>query len=194
MEGRTLMSGLSLTAATVPALIADINAANTAGGANTITLTAKTTSPYLLTAVNNSTNAANGLPVIAANDNLTIVGNGDTIERNTTSPITTFRLFAVAGGGSLTLENLTLQGGGGNEGVNAIWEEGGTMYNSGTLVLNNVTVQEQQRVRGRGHLFQLWLGHDAGGRHHRPEQLGLRMRGHALTAAAGCTFPEVWST
>ena len=51
LEGRTLMSGLSLTAATVPALIADINAANTAGGANTITLTAPSTSPYVLTAV-----------------------------------------------------------------------------------------------------------------------------------------------
>jgi predicted outer membrane repeat protein len=150
LEGRTLMSGLSLTAATVPALIADINAANTAGGANTITLTAKTTSPYLLTAVNNSTNAANGLPVIAANDNLTIVGNGDTIERNTTSAITIFRLFAVAGGGSLTLENLALQGGGGNDGINAIWEEGGAIYNSGTLVLNDVTVQDNSAFVGGG--------------------------------------------
>ena len=70
-------------AATVSDLIADINAANTAGGANTITLTAPTTSPYVLTAVNNTTDGATGLPVIAANDNLTIVGNGDTIERST---------------------------------------------------------------------------------------------------------------
>ena len=50
----------SYTAASVSALIADINAANTAGGANTITLTAPTTSPYVLTAVNNSTDGATG--------------------------------------------------------------------------------------------------------------------------------------
>ena len=51
LEDRTLLSNYS--AASVSALIADINAANTAGGANTITLTAPTTSPYALTAVNN---------------------------------------------------------------------------------------------------------------------------------------------
>ena len=81
LEGRTLPS--SYSAASVSALIADINAANTAGGANTINLTAPTTSPYVLTAVNNTTDGTTGLPVIAANDNLTILGNGDTIERST---------------------------------------------------------------------------------------------------------------
>ena len=53
----------------------------------------------------------NGLPVIAAKDNLTIVGNGDTIERSTAVGTPLFRLLDVASGGSLTLENLTLQGG-----------------------------------------------------------------------------------
>ena len=82
LEDRALLA--SYSAASVSALIADINAANTAGGANTITLTAATTAPYVLTAVNNSTDGRDtGLPVIAANDNLTIVGNGDTIERST---------------------------------------------------------------------------------------------------------------
>ena len=97
LEDRALPS--SYSAASVSALIADINAANTAGGANTITLTAPTTSPYVLTAVNNTTNGGtdgNGLPVIAANDNLTIVGNGDTIERSTASGTLAFRLFDVA--------------------------------------------------------------------------------------------------
>ena len=70
-------------ASSVSELIADINAANNAGGANTITLAANTT--FDLTAVNNTTNGANGLPVISGKmgDNLTIVGNGDTIERST---------------------------------------------------------------------------------------------------------------
>ena len=158
LEGRTLMSGLSLTAATVPALIADITAANTAGGANTITLTAPSTSPYVLTAVNNSSISShfgtnvNGLPVIAVNDNLTIVGNGGTIERSTTVGTPLFRLLDVASGGSLTLENLTLQGGhipgvSGSEGSpnpagpGTGAARGGAIYNQGTLVLNAVTVQ-----------------------------------------------------
>ena len=83
LEDRSLPS--SYSAATVSALIADINAANTAGGVNTITLTAPTTSPYVLTPSTTpptgTNRSENGLPIIAANDNLTIVGNGDTIER-----------------------------------------------------------------------------------------------------------------
>ena len=55
LEGRALLP--NYTAPTVSALIADINAANTAGGANTITLTAPTTSPYRPW---NNTTGANG--------------------------------------------------------------------------------------------------------------------------------------
>src|SRR5262249_47333485 len=65
---------------TVLDLIADINTANKAGGSNTITLTAPTTSPYVLTVVNNTTDGATGLPVIANKDILTIIGNDDTID------------------------------------------------------------------------------------------------------------------
>jgi hypothetical protein len=134
MEDRLVPTNYS--AATVSALVADINSANTAGGANTITLTAPTSSPYALTAVNNTTSGANGLPVIAANDKLTIVGNGDTIERSTAMP--NFRLLEVHSNASLTLENVTLQGGfasGSGEGL------GGAILNEGTLVLSAVTVQ-----------------------------------------------------
>ena len=99
------------TAANVSQLIADINAANLAGGANTITLTAPTNAPYTLAAVDNTTDGATGLPVIAANDNLTILGNGDTIERSSASGTPAFRLLDVARGASLNLANLTLQGG-----------------------------------------------------------------------------------
>src|SRR5215469_15955240 len=105
LEDRTALSNFN--AATVSDLIADINAANAAGGSNTITLTAPTKLPYVLTAVNNTTDGATGLPVIAAGDSLTIAGNGDTIERNKKSPA--FRIFAVAGGASLALANLTVQ-------------------------------------------------------------------------------------
>ncbi len=136
LEGRTLLS--SYSAATVSALIADITAANTAGGANTINLTAPTTS-YVLTAANNSTDGPTGLPVIATNDNLTVVGNGDTIERSTAGRTVEFRLFDVAGGASLPLQNLTLRGGSA-PGV-GVWGEGGAIYNQGALTLNAVTVQ-----------------------------------------------------
>jgi hypothetical protein len=137
LEDRMLPS--SYSAATVSDLIADINAANRAGGTNTITLTAPTTSPYVLTAVDNTTDGANGLPVIARQETLTIIGNGDTIERSTASGTPDFRIFDVASGAALTLENLTLQNGVAFGSGSAA--EGGAILNQGTLVLSAVTVQ-----------------------------------------------------
>jgi hypothetical protein len=129
----------NFTAATASDLIAEINAANKQGGTNTITLTATASSPYVLTAVDNTTNGATGLPVIAKKDNLTIIGNGDTIERSPVSGTPNFRLFDVASGGSLTLDNVTLQNGlAFGAGSSA---EGGAIFNQGTVDLNAVTVQ-----------------------------------------------------
>ena len=147
LEDRTALSNFN--AATVADLIAYINAANAAGGTNTITLTAPTTSPYDLTAVDNTTDGPTGLPVITGGskpDTLTIIGNGDTIERSTiqilqnrkAGPPPNFRLFDVAGGASLTLDNVTLQNGLAF-GYGAV---GGAILNQGTLVLNGVTVQD----------------------------------------------------
>jgi hypothetical protein len=144
LEDRSLPS--AYTAADVADLIADVNAANLAGGSNTITLAAGAT--FTLTAVDNTTDGATGLPVIAANDNLTIAGNGDTIARSTANGTPAFRLLDVAGGASLTLADLTLQGGlafGG--GVSA---EGGAIYNQGTLSLTGVTVQNNQALGSDG--------------------------------------------
>jgi hypothetical protein len=139
-EDRTLLA--SYPAASVSDLIKYINAANTAGGTNTISLTAPAASPYVLTAVDNTTDGATGLPVISgggrnvAADVLNIIGNGDTIERSSASAAD-FRLFDVKG--SLTLQNLTLQGGiAFGSGTSA---EGGAIYNTGTLVLSGVKVQ-----------------------------------------------------
>jgi hypothetical protein len=140
LENRTLPSNYS--AASVSALIADINTANNAGGSNTITLTAPTTSPYVLTAVDNATDGPTGLPVISGGmktDNLTVIGNGDTIERSTAPGTPAFRLFAVAAG-SLTMQNLTLQGGVALGSY--VSAEGGGIYNQGTLTLSGVIVQD----------------------------------------------------
>jgi hypothetical protein len=146
LEDRMVPS--NFTAAAVSDLIADINAANLASGSNSITLVAGNT--FSLTAVDNITDGATGLPVIAANDNLIILGNGDTIARSTAAGTPAFRLFDVAGGASLTLANLTLQGGlafGG--GVSA---EGGAIYSQGNLDLNGVTVQNNT-AQGKNELI-----------------------------------------
>jgi hypothetical protein len=124
-------------AASVSDLVGDINAANLKGGTNTITLAAQTT--FTLTAVDNTTDNANGLPVIAASNSLTIVGNQDTIERSAAAGTPAFRLFDVAAGGSLTLENLTLRNGLETD-ASLVGGEGGAIYNQGTVNLSGVTV------------------------------------------------------
>jgi hypothetical protein len=101
--------GRNWIARSVSDLIADINAANLAGGVNSITLAPGRT--FTLTAVNNTTDGPTGLPVIAANNNLTIRGNGATIARSTAPGTPAFRLFDVAPGAALTLEDLTLANG-----------------------------------------------------------------------------------
>jgi hypothetical protein len=137
-EDRTLLA--SYSAASVSDLINDINAANKAGGPNTITLAAGTT--FDLTKVHATTDGPTGLPVVTGgknSDSLTIVGNGDVVGRDTASGTPVFRLFDVAGGASLTLENLTLENG--QEIGSGSSAEGGALYNQGTLVLNAVTVE-----------------------------------------------------
>jgi hypothetical protein len=144
LEDRCLPS--SYTASTVSDLIADINAANVAGGSNTITLA--TGDIFNLTAVNNSTDGATGLPVIAASNNLTILGNGDTLARSTASGTPAFRLIDVAAGASLALSNLTLQSGlAFGAGVSAA---GGGIYSGGSLTLQGCTIQNNQAVGQAG--------------------------------------------
>jgi hypothetical protein len=89
--------------------------------------------------VDNTTDGATALPVIVANDSLTILGNGATIQRSKATGTPEFRLLDVAGGASLALANLTLQSGlAFGSGLSA---EGGAIYNEGALDLNGVTVQ-----------------------------------------------------
>jgi hypothetical protein len=143
LEDRTVPS--NFTAATVHDLIHDIKAANRAGGSNTIALVAGNT--FTLTAVDNTTDGDNGLPVIAANDNLTIQGNGDTIERSTASGTPYFRLLDVAPGASLTVANATFQGGY----AYGSGARGGAIFNQGDLTLTGVTVTHNS-VAGGGTL------------------------------------------
>jgi hypothetical protein len=137
LEDRTVPA--SFTATDVSGLIAAIDAANRTPEADVIDLVAGKT--YPLTQVNNNVgHGTTGLPTVAAGEDLTILGNGATIERSTARKTPAFRLFDVAVGASLTLQDLTLQHG---------WAwgrfgsaQGGAIYNQGTLTLSGVTVQD----------------------------------------------------
>jgi hypothetical protein len=137
LEDRTVPANYS--AASVPELIVAIEAANLTTEADTITLAAGKT--FTLTQVNNFTHGPTGLPTIAAAEELTIVGNGATIERSTAKGTPAFRLIDVAAGASLTLQNLTLQRGLAVRTREGISNQGGAIINQGTLALSGVTVQ-----------------------------------------------------
>src|SRR5262245_51760978 len=69
LEDRTVP--VAFTATNVAELIADINSANQNSEADTITLAAGTT--FTLTAPNNGTEGATGLPVIAAGSTVNVI-------------------------------------------------------------------------------------------------------------------------
>src|SRR5688572_29841511 len=82
----------------VPELIAAIDAANSNGEPDSISLATGTT--FTLNEVNNSAIGPTGLPAITAAQPLSILGNGSIIERSTVEGTPAFRLFDVAAGAS----------------------------------------------------------------------------------------------
>jgi hypothetical protein len=141
LEDRTVPSGPPLIVNNPADLAIDLNSSNIIGGATTITLAQGFTFDF--TSPNGSTNGTDALPAITAD--ITILGNGDTIERTGTNA---FRLFDVASGGSLDLENVTLTGGLA-KGTGAA-AKGGAVYSSGTLTLNDVTVKGNTAQGSKG--------------------------------------------
>ncbi|HTU92269.1 MAG TPA: hypothetical protein VMF69_19465, partial [Gemmataceae bacterium] len=114
LEDRIVPAGpvISVGNSDVAGLIAAINTANTDGQPTTINLAANGT--YNLTKINNydlvnGLKGANGLPQITGN--VTIQGNGATIERSSAAGTPAFRLLDVESCGNLTLNNLTIEGG-----------------------------------------------------------------------------------
>jgi hypothetical protein len=127
----------------VACLIAAINAANANGEANTITLTAGT---YTLTAPDNP---ANGLPVITSS--LTIRGAEvatTIIERAATAPA--FRFLHVAPTGTLTLQGLTLRGGGTFPFSSGSFNGGGILNNGGQVTLSHSVLASNIVTNGSG--------------------------------------------
>jgi hypothetical protein len=118
----------------VQCVIAAIHQAN-ADSHKTIIRLAEGT--YLLTTVDNTADAPNGLPVIVSPILLEGDGAGTTLARQDDAPF--FRLFHVGPTGDLTLDGLTLaHGGGGN---NPFRYKGGAIFNDhGTLTILDTTI------------------------------------------------------
>ncbi len=98
--------GEAIAAANADAPVDGCTAANFGNGGPFFIYLGKNAN-YSLTAVDNQTDGANGLPSIRRT--ITIVGVNATIQRASNAP--QFRLFHVAGGGNLTLDHLILRNG-----------------------------------------------------------------------------------
>lgn len=134
----------------VAGLANTIAVANSNGEADVINLAAG--GNYVLTAVHNFVGGPNGLPVIlndAASPDLTINGNGATIQRNSSAE---FRILQLRDGSELVINSLTISGGRviqdtGNQG-------GGGIYNNAShlkligCTLNNNSVVGANGLRG----------------------------------------------
>jgi predicted outer membrane repeat protein len=136
----TLTVGVGDTAG----LIAVLNTANGSGAPSTICLTQ---SVYTLMTGDNTTDGANGLPSITGD--ITLVGNGATIQRDPAAPA--FRLFHIAANGSLTLDTLTVNGG--LASGTAPGDDGGAVYNRGTLALVNSIVSGNSASTDGGGIY-----------------------------------------
>ena len=153
-------------------LIADINYANTVGGAITINLA--TGDSFYLKTPHHSRDGAPGLPVIGRKKavHLTIIGNGATIERIARYTRyyfvkNAFHLFEVAPGSSLTLDQVTLKGGWSailNRGTLHVingsilsdntGSSGGGIYNAGgTVTVNDSTISDNGATSSGGGIY-----------------------------------------
>jgi RTX calcium-binding nonapeptide repeat (4 copies) len=131
-------------------LIDAITAANTdnatggcTAGAGADTLVLAPGSTQTLAAVNNTTYGPSGLPVITSA--ITISCNAAAIRRVSTVD---FRIFAVAFGGNLTLQQCTVSGG--RLGGNFL---GGGLYNDGILTLIGSTISGNSVTYNGGGVF-----------------------------------------
>ncbi|MEY2476241.1 MAG: hypothetical protein QOG87_1556, partial [Actinomycetota bacterium] len=146
-------------------LIAAIDTANASPGPDTISLAAGCT--YTFTSPSSRWYGPNALPAISSE--ITIEGNGATIERSTAVGTPPFRLFFVGadlvdpdtlgytspGAGDLTLKNLTLrqgltQGGVGGPGGGGGAGLGGAVFSQGALTLDGVTMSANSAKGGPG--------------------------------------------
>ena len=154
---------LNCSAGNTTCLIAAITSANSTTEADTITLD---DSSYVLTAVNNTTDGATGLPAITSP--ITIIGRGAThtfITRDDTSPAQ-FRIFLVQPDGKLQLQGVTIQfGGTGLRGrdtfdpATSFTGKGGGIFNKyGTVILTDTVLAQNGTYHCGGGIANFGFG------------------------------------
>ncbi|MDQ2787246.1 MAG: hypothetical protein M3Y58_19835 [Chloroflexota bacterium] len=155
---RTAATRVVYTATTVTALINDITAANASPGQYTINLTPGNL--YILS-METATGSGIGLPAIASGVDLTIVGNGATIQRSTASGTPDFRIFVNGSNATLRLNVLAVRNGSavGAEGKNGVpgavgadggSAVGGAILNYGMLIVSGSTFANNHAGGGAG--------------------------------------------
>jgi hypothetical protein len=157
LEIRLTPTTQTFTPADVASLISDLGVANSAPPGTVTVINLQAGATYSLTKVDNYWYGPDGLPPI--DSTVIIHGNGATIARDTNPADKTpdFRLFYVSGGmelpaGSLTMDNVTLEGGvaqAGNSGTGGGgMGAGGAIFNQGTLNLTGVTLTNNEALGG----------------------------------------------
>ncbi len=124
----------AITAANTSAFVGGCDGST--GGPFVIEL--KPSTEYQLTVVDNE---SNGLPIISAD--ITVNGHNAHINRSSDESTPSFRLFQVAGTGTLTLNDVWVTNGGN-------LSEGGGLRNSGLVFLNNVRFLYNTAEQGAG--------------------------------------------
>lgn len=117
---------------------ADCTAGNVSG-ADTLSLASGST--YTLTSIDNGNT---GLPAITSD--VTVVGNGATIERALTAPL--FRLLEVAVNGSLDISDITLQNGSADPSLPQLIIAGGAIYVEGNLSVSDALFHNNRSPLG----------------------------------------------
>lgn len=159
---RTGATGTITTATTVAALIADINAANASPTQGPYTINLTSGGLYTLVA-EAATGNGTGLPAIVSGVDLTIAGNGATIQRSTASGTPDFRTFSVNNGATLRLNTLAVWNGSfvgaagasgtagtAFPGIAGESAPGGAILNSGTLFVSGSAFANNRAVSGAG--------------------------------------------
>jgi CSLREA domain-containing protein len=135
----------------VAALKNAMNIANSNDEADTINLASNGT--YILTTVDNTLNGPNGLPLVdddVAGLDLTINGNGATIERSSAAGTPVFRILQLNYEAALSCDSLTIKNGLLNDPVFPSDRGAGIFLNHGALTLTNCMVRGNTALSGGG--------------------------------------------
>ncbi len=135
----------------VAALKNAMNVANTNDEADVINLAAN--GNYILTAPDNSLNGPNGLPLVdddVAGLDLTINGNGATIERSTAAGTPVFRILQLNFDAALSCDSLTIRNGLLDSPVFPQDRGAGIFLSHGSLTLTNCMLRGNTALLGGG--------------------------------------------